>query len=212
LPQQADNKAKLEIQLNLTQSGPYVFHGQNGYSIKSANGKHASHYYSAPFIEVAGLFTFKNKLNESTSKPVSGIAWFDQEWTSQLLDTDTQGWDWLSLHLDNGSKIMAFRMRLKNQPDYITGSYIDAKGQLTTLAPEDLSLSPESSTELTMADGSIKSVPLIWKLRIPSKDIDLVIEALKKDQWNPALISYYEGMVSIKGSHLGKGFLELTGY
>jgi predicted secreted hydrolase len=190
----------------LKQTGPLVQHGENGFSVKSNSG-HASHYYSAPFISIEGELT--QAIDTVTTAPIKlkGQAWFDQEWTSQLLDTGTQGWDWLSLHLDDGNKIMAFRMRLKNQDDYVTGSYITNTGEQITLQPRDLTLQPVSVKKV---DG--RQLPLIWKLMIPSKKIDLTISTLKDKQWNNAAIPYYEGMVKIEGSHGGAGFLELTGY
>lgn len=190
----------------LKQTGPLVQHGENGFSVKSNSG-HASHYYSAPFISIEGELT--QAIDTVTTAPIKlkGQAWFDQEWTSQLLDTGTQGWDWLSLHLDDGNKIMAFRMRLKNQDDYVTGSYITSTGEQITLQPGDLTLQPVSVKKV---DG--RQLPLIWKLMISSKKIDLTISTLKDKQWNNAAIPYYEGMVKIEGSHGGAGFLELTGY
>jgi predicted secreted hydrolase len=196
----------LSVELNLTQSGPFVLHGENGYSIKSGNKQHASHYYSAPFINIEGTF---NTADNTDAEPirVSGNAWFDQEWTSQLLDTSTAGWDWMSLHFDDGSKLMAFRMRLNDQEDYMTGSFIQANGELTTLSPKDISLKPVS-----MSTVNSKTLPLQWQVQIPAFNIDITVQPLKQQQWNPALVSYYEGMVAITGSHTGKGFLELTGY
>ena len=198
--------AEASATFTLNQTGPLVQHGDNGFSVKSNSG-HASHYYSAPFISIEGELT--QAIDTVTTAPIKlkGQAWFDQEWTSQLLDTSTQGWDWLSLHLDDGNKIMAFRMRLKNQDDYVTGSYITSTGEQITLQPGDLTLQPASVKKV---DG--RQLPLIWKLVIPSKKIDLTISTLKDKQWNNAAIPYYEGMVKIEGSHGGVGFLELTGY
>jgi predicted secreted hydrolase len=221
------NGSHLNVQLNLSNTGSYVLQGQDGYSIKSANGKHASHYYSAPFIDIDGTFTISEELKAPDLKPnqnsnrssnlslneldrqiaVKGNAWFDQEWTSQLFDKTTLGWDWLSLHLENGDKIMAFRMRLQGQPDYITGTYIKADGSTTTLMPSDIELNVIEST----AVGN-KKLPLDWQLNIESKGLEVSIKATKKDQWNPASIAYYEGTVAVSGTHKGKGFLELTGY
>ena len=198
--------AEASATFTLNQTGPLVQHGDNGFSVKSNNG-HASHYYSAPFISIEGELT--QAIDTVTAAPIKlkGQAWFDKEWTSQLLDTGTQGWDWLSLHLDDGNKIMAFRMRLKNQDDYVTGSYITSTGEQIALQPGDLTLQPVSVKKV---DG--RQLPLIWKLIIPSKKIDLTISALKDKQWNNAAVPYYEGMVKIEGSHGGVGFLELTGY
>jgi predicted secreted hydrolase len=198
--------AEAKATFTLKQTGPLVQHGDNGFSVKSTSG-HASHYYSAPFISIEGELT--QTIDTVTTAPIKlkGQAWFDQEWTSQLLDTSTQGWDWLSLHLDDGNKIMAFRMRLKNQDDYVTGSYITSTGEQITLQPGDLTLQPVSVKKV----GG-RQLPLIWKLVIPSKKIDLTISTVKDKQWNNAAIPYYEGMVKIEGSHGGVGFLELTGY
>ena len=198
--------AEASATFTLDQTGPLVQHGDNGFSVKSNSG-HASHYYSAPFISIEGELT--QAIDTVTTAPIKlkGQAWFDQEWTSQLLDTGTQGWDWLSLHLDDGNKIMAFRMRLKNQDDYVTGSYITSTGEQITLQPGDITLQPVSVKKV---DG--RQLPLIWKLIIPSKKIDLTISTIKDKQWNNAAVPYYEGMVKIEGSHGGVGFLELTGY
>jgi predicted secreted hydrolase len=202
----ATANTQISAEFTLQQTGPLVLHGEQGFSVKST-GKHASHYYSAPFINIEGVLNHADNDVNSTPIKLKGQAWFDQEWTSQLLDDSTQGWDWLSLHLDNGSKIMAFRMRLKIQPDYITGSYISQNGEQTTLQPKDLTLKPIS---IKKVDN--KQLPLSWQLTIPSKEIDLTISTLKDNQWNNASIPYYEGMVKIEGSHGGAGFLELTGY
>jgi predicted secreted hydrolase len=198
--------AEARATFKLKQTGPLVQHGEAGFSVKSTSG-HASHYYSAPFISIEGELS--PVLDSVTNAPIKlkGQAWFDQEWTSQLLDTNTQGWDWLSLHLDDGSKVMAFRMRLKNQDDYVTGSYITNTGEQVTLLPSDLTLQP-----VLIKKVDDKQLPLSWKLVIPSKKIDLTISTLKDRQWNNAAIPYYEGMVEIEGSHGGVGFLELTGY
>ena len=181
-----------------------MLQGQSGYSIKSKEGKHASHYYSAPFIAVEGSIV-NSQSQESIA--VTGNAWFDQEWTSQLFDQATAGWDWLSLHLDNGDKIMAFRMRLNGQADYITGTYIYANGSSSTLKTGDINLRVIKETKV----GN-KQLPLHWQLSLPNKNVDLTIVVSKLDQWNPAIIAYYEGAVAVTGSHSGKGFLELTGY
>jgi len=224
------DKSALNLSLSLSNTGPFVLQGQNGYSIKSADGKYASHYYSAPFIQVEGMFLMSDVATLSTlnaqdmdgsnstedelitlepSKKISvkGNAWFDQEWTSQLLDQATLGWDWLSLHLDNGDKIMAFRMRLQDQPDYITGTYIQADGSTTALMPSDIKLDIIEFTEV----GN-KNLPLHWALSVASKGVNIKIISSKNDQWNPALVAYYEGSVALSGTHTGKGFLELTGY
>ncbi|KKO50137.1 hypothetical protein VT06_03925 [Arsukibacterium sp. MJ3] len=199
----------LQVSVALQQQGPFILQGDKGYSIKSADGAYASYYYSNPSIDIAGQFTFvQDKADQqSSSIAVKGKAWFDHEWTSQLVDRQTLGWDWLSLHLDDGSKLMAFRMRIKGQADYITGTLVQADGTQTLLTKENLSLKPSAWIEVNQ-----RKLPLSWQVNIPQFNINIAVKTLKNEQWNPALIAYYEGMVGVSGSHSGKGFLELTGY
>ena len=198
-----DSKTTISALFNLKQSGPSVTHGENGYSVKST-GLHASHYYSAPFIDIQGEINISNAVN---SIQLSGKAWFDHEWTSQLLDEKTEGWDWLSLHLDDGSKIMVFRMRLNDMDDFITGTYITAAGISSVLNADEISLIQKETTLV-----SNRNLPLNWELNVPKQNLSIKIQALKPQQWNEATVPYYEGMVGITGSHSGKGFIELTGY
>jgi len=176
--------------------------------VKSADAAYASYYYSQPFIDVSGQLRFSaSDGHVELSTEVNGQAWFDHEWTSQLVDRQTLGWDWLSLHLDDGSKIMAFRMRIQGQADFITGTHVTADGKQNTLNAEHLSLSP-----IAWETVEARQLPLSWRLSIPQSKVDIRINSRKINQWNPALLPYYEGMVDVTGSHQGQGFLELTGY
>jgi predicted secreted hydrolase len=195
-------KSAVKIKLILEQSGPFVLQGNSGYSIKSLEGKHASHYYSLPFIDVSGALTLP-----SGEVKVTGKAWYDHEWTSTLLDDTTLGWDWMSLHFDNGDKLMAFRMRLSNQEDYETGTYISASGESTSLHPENIELRVLQSFNVDN-----RELPLLWQVIIPNKDINIEVKAIKKEAYNPSVFGYYEGAVEISGNRSGVGFLELTGY
>jgi predicted secreted hydrolase len=197
-----DQAQRAEINLQLSSERPFVKHGQNGFSIKTASGSHASHYYSQPNIQVSGSAVINGFAHQLTGK-----GWFDHEWSSQLLDASVLGWDWFSLHLDDGAKIMAFRMRLIDENDYITGSYIQPNGTKIHLSSQQLSLVPQQETAI---DGAL--YPLHWHLQLPDKKITLNIQAAKTKQINPGRFSYYEGAVSISGSHSGNGFMELTGY
>lgn len=204
------NEEILQVSLSLQEKGPFILQGDKGYSKKSADGAYASYYYSNPFVDISGQFSFGANNPEDTESStiyVQGQAWFDHEWTSQLVDNQTQGWDWLSLHLDDGSKLMAFRMHVLGQPDYITGTLVHIDGSETLLTNKNLSLIPNQWVEVNK-----RQLPLSWQVEIPQFNLSIRVKTLKNSQWNPALLPYYEGMVSVSGSHTGKGFLELTGY
>ncbi len=190
------------VTLALTANGPAVLHGDNGFSVKSADGVFRSYYYSLPFIGVRGILTLAGE--EIT---LQGEGWFDHEWTSQLARDDALGWDWLSLSLDDGRKLMAFTMYTGDQAAYTTGTLISSAGKARTLTAADISLIPVGYEQL-----NAMRLPVEWQVTVPSAGLKLKIAPFKPGQWNPGLVPYYEGRVEVSGSHSGKGFLELTGY
>jgi predicted secreted hydrolase len=190
------------ITLNLNATGPSVKHGDKGISVKSADGRFWSYYYSQPFIEVEGNF-----VHDGHTLSLKGLGWFDHEWTNQLARSSALGWDWLSLHLDDGRKLMVFRMHVDEQPPYLTGSLISPSGQRRTLDESSFTFAP-SGTE----HHNGRTLPVKWQLHIPDETIKLDIRPFKSGQFNEGLFPYYEGRVSATGSHKAKGFLELTGY
>ena len=180
--------------LDLTATGPLVRHGQDGYSVKSQAGQ-ASHYYSQPFLRATGTVDLGQG-----AQPVTGQAWLDREWSSQPLAPDQSGWDWFSLFLDDGRRVMLFRLR--GAEDYLSGTVIGPSGQ-TALAPEDIALRP-----LRRQGG----VPVAWRVRVPAADLDLTVAALNPGAFMTTQVPYWEGPVGVEGSSGGRGYLEMTGY
>ena len=102
--------ARFRYQLTLSADKPPVPEGDKGYSRKSVDGR-ASYYFSQPFYAVEGELVLRG-----APIKVSGRAWMDREWTSQPLSPDQKGWDWFSLHLSSGEKLMLFRLRERVGP------------------------------------------------------------------------------------------------
>ena len=206
----------VKIALNLDTYGPFIKQGDNGYSKKTQDERLRSYYYSQPFINAEGTLNI-----EGNSVKVAGKGWFDHEWTSHLANSEAMGWDWFSLHLDDGSKLMAFRMHAMNEnmknskskhsEIFTTASYIAENGTKETIDQANVSITPTAYETINEGE-SPRSVPTAWRIQIPEKDIDLSIRPFKESQWNNSLFPYYEGRVDIKGSHSGSGFMELTGY
>ena len=111
--------------MSLNAEGPLVFHGDNGYSIKSVEGQ-ASYYYSQPFFRIDGILTLP-----SGDVPVTGSAWLDREWSSQPLSNTQSGWDWFSLSFAGGSKLMAFQLRQADGSQYSSSTWIGPDGAAT---------------------------------------------------------------------------------
>ena len=184
--------------LTLRATGPLVFHGDRGYSVKSASGQ-ASYYYSQPFYEVSGTLNLPGG-----AVAVTGSGWLDREWSSQPLEEDQQGWDWFSLHFDSGARLMAFGLRGQGD-DFTYASWIDPDG---TLTPYDR----VAMVPLDHANVAGRSVPIAWRVQLEQKDLDVEVRAVNPQSWQDTLFPYWEGPVIAKGSHSGKGYLEMTGY
>ncbi|MFW8593149.1 lipocalin-like domain-containing protein [Cribrihabitans neustonicus] len=186
--------------LTLAADGPLVLHGDAGYSVKSAAGQ-ASYYYSQPHFRVSGEITLP-----SGPVQVTGHGWLDREWSSQPLAEDQSGWDWFSLRFDDGAKLMGFVLRGESG-DFTSGTWITPEGSAEPLPPGAFQAEP---LETSTVAG--RELPTTWRVLLPEKALNAEIEALNPGAWMGTSFSYWEGPVRIRGSHRGRGYLEMTGY
>ncbi|KFE55796.1 iron ABC transporter permease [Pseudomonas syringae] len=193
--------AHFAYRLHLSSSKPLVLQGQQGFSKKSEQGQ-ASYYYSQPYFEAKGEVTLDGKRYQ-----VSGPAWLDREWSSQPLTANQTGWDWFSVHLEGGDELMLYRMRQKQGEPYLTGTWISANGNTEQLNAKDISLEPLADTEVAG-----HKMPTRWSVKIPGKGLDIITVALNPKAWMDLQIPYWEGPITLSGSHNGVGYLEMTGY
>ena len=184
----------------LTAQGPLVFHGEDGYSVKSAEGQ-ASYYYSQPFYAIEGTLT----LPEGPVQ-VTGQAWLDREWSSQPLSENQSGWDWFSLSFDTG-KLMGFRLRQTDGTYYTSATWIAPDGSTTPYTDGVFDAEPLASATVAGRD-----VPIRWQVRFPPEGIDVTVHAINDQAWMDTSVPYWEGPVRVTGSHPGIGYLEMTGY
>lgn len=187
--------------LDLTTDAPFSLQGDAGYSVKSPAGQ-ASYYYSQPFYDLSGTIEI-----DGAQLPVTGQAWLDREWSSQPLSETQTGWDWFSVHMDTGEKLMAFRLRDTAGQPYHSGTWIDADGTPHPLAPDALVF-----TELARTRTSGPNLPVRWRIEIPRRDFDITTSPLNPDAWMATLFPYWEGPITLTGTHSGIGYLEMTGY
>lgn len=199
----SDGGRDFGYRLQLDADGPLVLHGEAGFSRKSAAGL-GSHYYSQPFYRARGWLEI-----DGERRRVRGVAWLDREWSSQLLGADQPGWDWFSLHLDGGARLMAFRLRGAGEGggDFIGGSWIARDGHTVALDGDDLQLIPQGYS--TVAG---RKLPTRWRLRLPARNLDVTVTAQSENRWMDTVFPYWEGNVAVAGSHTGVGYLEMTGY
>ncbi len=185
--------------MTMQANGPLVFHGDAGYSRKSANDQ-ASYYYSQPYFQITGTLHLPDN-----DVRVVGDAWLDREWSSQPLASDQTGWDWFSLSLKGGAKLMGFQLR--GDDTYTSATWIEADGTTTPFPNGAFSALPLGVTDI---EG--RKVPTLWQVQLPDKGIDVTVEAVNPNAWMETSVPYWEGPVRVNGSHQGRGYLEMTGY
>jgi predicted secreted hydrolase len=187
--------------LALTADRPPVPQGDAGFSVKSDAGQ-ASYYYSQPFYTAAGTIEI-----DGATIPVTGQAWLDREWSSQPLTAEQDGWDWFALHLEDGGKVMLYRLRSRDGSAHLAGTWITADGRPTPLAPDQIVVEPTG-----WAETAGRRVPVAWHLGVPDFGLAVDTEPLNAQSWMGTAYAYWEGPMRFTGSHAGRGYLELTGY
>jgi predicted secreted hydrolase len=151
---------------------------------------------------------------ESKWRDVTGTAWFDHEWSSQIMEPQAVGWDWVGLNMDDGAAIMAFKMRGRDGGTHWAGATVrDAAGVRRTLAPREIAWATQRHWR---SPRSGASYPVATQLRLGESRLDLT--PLLDDQESDTRLStgaiYWEGAVTAarNGQRVGRGYLELTGY
>lgn len=192
--------------LKLNSSRPLVLQGDAGYSKKSERGQ-ASYYVSQPYYDASGTITLDDK-----QVAVTGRAWMDREWSSQPLASDQTGWDWFSLHLDSGEKVMLFRLRQKDGRNYFAGNWIDGAGRSAALAANTIVMTPTGFTDI-----GDRKLPTSWTIAIPDRGLKIESVPLNARSWMGTRFADWEGPVNFLGSLRdgrtgGVGYLEMTGY
>jgi predicted secreted hydrolase len=187
--------------LALDADGPLLFQGRDGFSVKSPRGQ-ASYYYSQPHYRVTGTLTLPDGDIE-----VTGRAWLDREWSSQPLAPSQTGWDWFSLHLSDGAKLMVYRLRDSDGPAYTPGSWVGPDGTTRYVPDGEIALTPLSTTRVAGRD-----VPTRWRIDWPAGGVRIETDPVNAAAWMDVNVPYWEGPVRVSGSHTGVGYLEMTGY
>ncbi len=198
-----------EVNLTLEATGELVLNGDSGYSQKSAQGQ-ASYYYSHPHIRVSG------SVDDGADRHfLHGQGWLDREWSSQPLAENQQGWDWFSLHLDDGHKLMVYQLRHADGEHWRSGNWIDPRGTSRKLERAEIELRQLARREVETGRGGRRELPLEWQLAIDGDARRLRIRPLYDDQWMDTAFPYWEGVVLVEndaGEPAGIGYMELTGY
>jgi predicted secreted hydrolase len=197
------------LDLNLRAAQDVLINGAGGVSRKAASPESASYYYSLPHMAVTGSVG-----RDGRTDTVSGEAWFDHEWSSQYLESQAVGWDWIGINLTDGGALMAFRIRgPEGTTRWAGGTLRSADGHVQVFAPADIEFRP---TRDWISPRTAIRYPVQWQVR--AGPLEFSLEPLMDDQENDTRMStgaiYWEGAVlaMAKDRLVGRGYLELTGY
>ena len=195
-----------EVSLQLDSATAWVLQGDAGYSQKSSLWQ-ASYYYSQPHLGVSGRVT-----RNGATTHLAGKGWLDREWSSQPLAPNQPGWDWLSVHLDDGHALMVYRLRQTDGEDWVSGSWINPEGKTTRLTKDSIIFEPIRYSAVMTGEDSVHRLPLDWRIELPKQALSWTVAPRTKNHWLNTAFPYWEGPVTVEGSTFGQGFLELTGY
>ncbi len=197
-----------ELDLELAPNAPPLLQGDGGFSRKGPELTQASHYYSRPQLRVSGRLRLSGQ-----NASVSGTAWFDHEWASELLAPGAVGWDWVGINLDDGGALMAFRVRNRD------GSVVWRSAMLRDgpQGPVRRDLTPQFEPLRTWRSSRTGARwPVEMRLQIGSRTIDLkpLLDDQELNTRGSTGTTYWEGAVTAleNGRPIGRGYLELTGY
>lgn len=208
------------LELRLVPRKPIAVQGVGGYSRKGFRPESASCYYSFTRFQAQGTIRVGGD-----EYAVTGQAWMDHEYSSNLLEEGLTGWDWFSIQLEDGWDVMLFRLRPEGQGTdqahggWSSGSLVSPEGSVTPLGPDHIEFTPQR-TWTSPASGA--TYPLHWEIAIPSAELSLRVTPRLQDQElvsEPGTggVTYWEGAISIQGTRKGQpvsglGYAELTGY
>lgn len=199
----------VSLDLQLSTLKPMTLQGQQGYSEKSAGN--ASYYYSYTRLHTTGTINYAGQ-----QFTVTGNSWMDREWSSRVLSSQQQGWDWFALQLHNGDDVMFFQLRHNDgsTSQFDSGTVVTSKYKKIPLSKEQVKITPRHY----WASPSGQRFPIVWTMVIkhPHYRSNWTIKATLPNQYLDLSIPYWEGAIDIYDSVtqqlVGLGFLEMTGY
>ena len=202
--------SQMTFDLVLAPSQPVLLQGVGGYSQKGRAAQHASYYYSEPQLHVTGKVARAN----AAAQTVTGTAWMDHEWSSEALQPEASGWDWVGANLDDGSALMAFQVRdRQGSKIWAHATLRSPSGKVTQFAPDQVSFTPfqhwkSPRTEAVYPVATVLRTGAIgWRVTPLQPDQEL-------DSRRSTGAVYWEGAINVErdGAPAGHGYLELTGY
>lgn len=194
--------AGTHLDLNMITEKPPLLIGGQGLVLMGRGG--TSYYYSQTRLKINGKLKLMGE-----EKNISGIGWIDRQWGNWNFD-GFDGWEWFSIQLDNNEEIQLFKLFDPETGESITPmlNIMHANNEQETINSFQIEYldywtDPKSGDRFSHK----------WKIKIPEKDIELVVIPTIDDQ----LIhqGLWEGSCTVTGKVgnedvTGWGYVELT--
>ena len=192
-----------DVDLKMVSTKKILLEGGNGFL--NLNSK-TTYYYSLTNLKTEGRIKIKNKWLD-----VKGKSWMDHQWADASYSEDV--WDWFSVQLDNNTEMVCCRYDDGKSKTYFADiSYANNVQEhykkIEIIPLEKRWTSPKSKAVY----------PLVWKIKIPEKNIELSLTAkIDNQEILFGSINYWEGPLMVNGLFgdkkvNGVGFMELVGY
>lgn len=206
----ASETARFAFDLGFAARQPVLLQGDGGWSRKGPREEQASHYYSEAQLAVSGTLQLDGRALQ-----VQGRAWLDHEWSEMLMDPQAVGWDWIGMNLDDGSALMAFRLRRADGTAlWAGGTFRSAAGERRSFSADAVAMEPGRTWT---SPGSRAAYPVEWRVVTPAGRF--AVRALMDNQELDSRAGtgsiYWEGLSELldeRGHRVGLGYLEMTGY
>ena len=198
----------VELNLNLDDDQSVVAHraaGSQTPGLLDFGESGISYYYSRPRMSTKGEI----RIGTQTAQQVQGAVWFDHQWGE--FDVTRLGWNWLALHLSDGSDVMVYQLFDREGRNITTTGTLTRAGNSRPLAAGEVALTP---LRRWVSPRSKINYPVEWNLRLPSGE-HIVRPFFDDNEFDASASSaniYWEGPVKVRGSTQGEGFMELSGY
>jgi len=198
----------VEMALDLRDDRPVVAHraaGSQTPGLLDFGESGISYYYSRPRMAAQGQL----RIGKQAEQKLAGPVWFDHRWGG--FDVTRLGWNWLALHLADGSDVMVYQLFDREGRSITTTGTLTQAGNSRPLAPGEVTLTP---LRRWTSPRSRIDYPVEWKLQLPSGEhlVQPFVDNSEFDAGTTSANIYWEGPVKVGGSQQGEGFMELSGY
>lgn len=204
------------LELRLVAEKPVVAFGTNGVSRKGRDPTASSHYLTFTRLRTEGTV----RLAGATAA-VKGLSWMDHEFSSSQLEPGQAGWDWACILLDDGSEIMAYRMRREDgsTDPFSTLAWVGADATPRHVGPDRFRWELEGHWTSPLTGARYPNrVRLVAPAREGQGTVTLRLDPLLEAQEiaDPlGGVAYWEGACRVRdasGKVVGRAYLELAGY